>query len=306
MSKVVLITGAYGFVGRYTAKYYKSMDYTVIGAGHGNWDSTEYTLWGIDLWYECDITLDNLLAYAKNVDIIVHCAGSGSVRFSIENPMLDFERTVWTTHFILEYIRKYAKNIKLIYPSSAAVYGLTKQLPIKEETSLNPISPYGLHKKMAEELCKMYAKQYGLSIIIMRLFSVYGDGLKKQLLWDACKKIEKDNNVFWGTGEETRDWIHVKDVAMLMYIAREKANNRCAIVNVASGQNVKIADVLTSLFSSFSTSLKPVFGLEENLGNPEHYLADIQKIRQWGWENTISLKDGIIEYVKWYKKYGKN
>lgn len=303
---VVLITGAHGFIGRYVARYYKDMGYTVIGMGHGIWDQKEYTAWGIDFWYECDITMDNLVSYAKDAEIIVHCAGSGSVGFSVENPMLDFERTVWTTHFVLEYIRRFSKNTKLIYPSSAAVYGLAEQLPIKEDSPLTPISPYGVHKKIVEELCQMYARQYGISVIVMRLFSVYGDGLRKQLLWDACRKLEKSNSVFWGTGTESRDWIHVKEVARLLYMAREKANNKCPILNVGSGQNVRIADVLNYLFSSFKTPLKPEFGGEVNLGNPEHYWANVQQIRQWGWQNKISLEDGIKEYVKWYKKDGKD
>lgn len=306
MSKVVLVTGAYGFIGRYTAKQYKNAGYTVIGMGHGKWESGEYESWGIDAWYSCDITLNNLVAYAKNVNVIVHCAGSGSVGFSIENPMLDFERTVWTTHFILEYIRKYSKYTKLVYPSSAAVYGLTEQLPINEESTLSPISPYGLHKKMAEELCQMYAKQYGVSVIIMRLFSVYGKGLKKQLLWDACQKIKNGNKVFWGTGEETRDWIHVKEVANLLYMAGEKSNSECSILNVASGKNVSIKKVLDKVFNCFGTGLQPSFGGETNLGNPTHYLADIEKIKSWNWTNEVSLENGIEEYVTWYKEGEKD
>jgi Nucleoside-diphosphate-sugar epimerases len=305
MSHIVLVTGAHGFVGRYTARQYKNMGYTVLGMGHGDWKSDELNCWGIDFWYECDITMDNLIAHVKDIEVIVHCAGSGSVGFSIENPMHDFERTVWTTHLVLEYIRKFSPNTKLIYPSSAAVYGNSKILPIKENSELKPISPYGVHKKIAEELCKLYAQQYKLNIIVLRLFSVYGNGLKKQLLWDACRKIKNGQNRFWGTGNESRDWIHIEDVAKIFYIAREKANEDCLIVNIAGGVSVTIKDVLGQLFDYLGVISRPVFGGEVNTGNPLHYLADINILSAWDWEKTIDLDFGIKEYVRWYKLYEK-
>ena len=301
MSKRVLITGAYGFIGRYTAKQYKKMGYMVIGLGHGDWLEDEHTFWGIDFWHSCDITMENLILYAEGIDVIVHCAGSGSVGFSIKNPMLDFERTVSTTQFVLEYIRKYAPKVKLVYPSSAAVYGMVDKLPITTEDDLNPISPYGVHKKIAEELCQLYCKQYNISVAIIRLFSVYGEGLEKQLLWDACKKIEAGNNLFWGTGEETRDWIHVSDVAELLYIASKKANSECIIVNGGSGKNISISKILECLFYFFDSLNKPKFGGEKDIGNPAHYLADIAIITKWGWSPKIDFETGIDQYVQWYK-----
>src|SRR4030095_13057401 len=78
----------------------------------------------------------------------------------------------------------------LIYPSSAAVYGVVKQAPIGESSPIAPVSPYGLHKAMAEELCSTQSKHFGLRCAIVRFFSVYGPGSRKQLLWDLAQKIE--------------------------------------------------------------------------------------------------------------------
>ena len=166
----------------------------------------------------------------------------------------------------------------------------------------NPISPYGVHKNIVEELCDMYAKQYGVHVAVLRLFSVYGNGLKKQLLWDACSKLSQGNNSFWGTGEETRDWVHVSDVARAFLIAGDKASARCPVVNVGTGKAVKIKDVLRILFEVYGAQVLPSFGGEINVGNPKHYVADVDDIMAWGWEPTVSLRQGIEDYVRWYQR----
>ena len=248
--------------------------------------------------------MDSLLSYASDVSIIVHCAGSGSVGFSLSNPMKDFERTVWTTHHVLEYIRTVSPQTRLLYPSSAAIYGDQEALPLTTDMTPNPISPYGVHKSIVEKLCVMYAKQYGVRVAVLRLFSVYGNGLKKQLLWDACRKLSQGISTFWGTGEETRDWVHVSDVAQAFLIAEEKASPECPVVNVGTGHAVKIKDVLGILFEAYGAQEQPSFGGEVNVGNPSHYVADVAAMSEWGWHPSVDLTQGIREYVRWYREYG--
>ena len=300
----VLITGAYGFIGRYTARAYHNAGFYVIGLGHGTCPVSEARTWGFDEWHNADVDMDSLLSYASDVSIIVHCAGSGSVGFSLSNPMKDFERTVWTTHHVLEYIRTVSPQTRLLYPSSAAIYGDQEALPLTTDMTPNPISPYGVHKSIVEKLCVMYAKQYGVRVAVLRLFSVYGNGLKKQLLWDACRKLSQGISTFWGTGEETRDWVHVSDVAQAFLIAEEKASPECPVVNVGTGHAVKIKDVLGILFEAYGAQEQPSFGGEVNVGNPSHYVADVAAMSEWGWHPSVDLTQGIREYVRWYREYG--
>ena len=116
-------------------------------------------------------------------------------------------------------MRLYAKDSQLVIPSSAAVYGQKNEKSISVHDVLNPVSPYGNHKRICETLSKFYSNYYKLRISIIRLFSLYGPGLKKQLLWDACNKIYSGDQIYSGTGLEKRDWIYIEDAINLILLA---------------------------------------------------------------------------------------
>jgi UDP-glucose 4-epimerase len=209
----MLVTGANGFLGRHVALFFARKGHTVLGMGHGEWSREEWEQWGLSAWHRADVTLGTLKQHAGIPSAIVHCAGGGSVSFSIEDPIADFERTVVTTAHVLEYVRLAAPFCRVVYPSSASVYGTVEKLPIREDCHAAPISQYGVHKLMAEQMVASYARQFRTSAAVVRLFSVYGCGLRKQLLWDACRKFANSDHIFMGSGEEVRDWLHVEDAA---------------------------------------------------------------------------------------------
>lgn len=299
----VLITGAYGFLGRYVAKEFKKQEYHVTGMGHGKWYEEEYSKWGIDIWVESTITFETLININQEFDIIVHCGGSGSVGYSKSNPYEDFQKSVQSTLAVLEYIRLRCPNCKFIYPSSVSVQGSLPDQPIQEEFESNPISPYGFHKKIAEELCKSYHVNFGIEAGIVRFFSIYGDGLQKQLLYDACRKLEASNEedvIFFGTGKETRDWIHVTDAAKLVYNFATMVNG-LEIINGGTGIRVEIREVLELLKKEYGTIAEIKFNGKVREGDPKFFWADISKLKKYNWAPTISLKEGINMYVNYYK-----
>jgi UDP-glucose 4-epimerase len=120
---------------------------------------------------------------------IFHFAGGSSVGAAFASPHEDFKRTVGSTAELLEWARQHSPDTPLVAVSSAAVYGAGHEGPIAEDARLNPYSPYGTHKLMMEELCRSYAINFGLPLMLPRLFSVFGPELKKQLLWDTCSKL---------------------------------------------------------------------------------------------------------------------
>lgn len=300
VSKKAIVTGAFGFIGRNISRHLASSGWEVIGLGHGTWSRQEWENWGLTEWHNCDITLNSLCSYAGNPDLIVHCAGSSSVNFSMTHPMQDYQRTVETTINLLEFMRLYAQNSRLVYPSSAAAYGDTEVLPILESAMLKPISPYGVHKVISEQICKSFAQYFEIQVAVVRLFSVYGKGLRKQLLWDACNKIKNDDLHFFGTGNEIRDWIHIDDVVTLLLCAGEHASSDCPIINGATGYGTSVRDILCKTLKLFGVSTELLFSDVNRPGDPTGYVGDITLAMQWGWKPTVPWEKGLQDYIHWY------
>ena len=303
MQKTILITGGLGFLGRSVAKSFKQLGYRVVGIGHQDltlYDSSQSLF---DVWVDADVTLSSLMTLREPFDLILHAAGNGSVGYSLQNPMQDFDKTVRSTAELLEFMRMTESSALLIYPSSAGVYGAKEDRPIKENDALNPISPYGYNKKIVEDLLASYSGAYGMRVAIIRFFSIYGPGLKKQLLWDASVKLRTSSNgmaMFWGTGEETRDWISSEDAAdLVLYIS--KTNERFSIFNGASGLRVTVGETLEMLKSAMYVRTKIVFNGNIREGDPLFYHADISKSLALGWTPSTLLSEGIDSYVRWLR-----
>lgn len=301
MTGSVLITGAYGFIGRHAARRWSEAGWQVRGIGHGSWSREDWRSWGLDDWRATDVNLEALLTYAEEPDLIVHCAGSGSVGFSVAHPYQDFQRTVQTTMAVLEYLRSHAPQARMVMLSSAAVYGLAKELPIPESTPLLPVSPYGVHKRAAEDLCRSYARQFALAVSVVRYFSIYGPGLRKQLFWDACLKLSRGEHQFAGTGEERRDWLHVRDAVELLWIAAKHASAQAPVVNGGTGRSHTVRAALTQLARHFPGSSSPRFGGATRPGDPEGYEADMTAASAWGWSPSVELGTGIQEFADWFR-----
>ena len=203
MDRTALVTGGLGFIGRAAAQKLQADGFRVIGLGHGNRPFDDPGSAGFARWVDGDVSVSALQGLEERFDLVVHCAGNGSVGYSLTHPMEDFAKTVQTTAAVLEYMRLAKSQALLVYPSSAGVYGSKDNIAIHESDALEPISPYGHHKKIAEELLASYSQSHGLRVLVIRFFSVYGAGLTKQLLWDAGARLVAAGDspaVFWGTG----------------------------------------------------------------------------------------------------------
>jgi UDP-glucose 4-epimerase len=302
VTNIALVTGAYGSIGRNVSVALARNGWNVHGIGHGGWNEEDQLAWGVERWVASDVSCDALRRLDIRPDLIVHCAGSGSVGASIASPHQDFCRTVSTTADLLEFVRTECPQAAFVYPSSAAVYGIADSFPIREDSALRPSSPYGVHKLLAEELVREHSRMFKLNTAVVRLFSIYGEGFRKQLLWDACRRILADETKFFGTGFETRDWLHVSDAAELMIRAADHAGPDCPVVNGGSGVAVSVADVVGELFNLMSRTDRPVFCGTERHGDPRDYQADISKAVDWGWYPSIEWRTGLSRYANWFRE----
>ena len=297
----ILITGAGGFIGRHLARRLSAAGHRVTGVGRNAVDSEFCNRWGISHWIQADLSREFSPRQDLQVDAIVHCAGGSEVGLSEKEPSQDFRDTVVSLESMLEYCRRKDKSCSFLYLSSAAVYGAAARMPILETDDIEPVSVYGVHKAVSEQLVQSRASRYGLQAGIIRLFSVYGSGLRKQIFWDACCKASADNNRFFGTGQETRDFLHIDDATSLIEQALRHIGKSCLIVNGGSGEATSIAMLVTAIFRALKSESDPQFALESRSGDPQHYVADIAAAGRLGWQPQQSLENGIRAYVEWFR-----
>lgn len=304
MKSSVYVTGATGFIGAHTAGTCASSGYQVIGIDQVPPRGNGRGSYGIAQFVESPCTLGALEETAKRHGVpiaVVHCAGSASVPVSFQDPRADFLANVSTMLDVLEFARRH-ETVRVVVPSSVAVYGAVSDIPLREGALPRPVSPYGVHKYLSEQLCRSYAANFGVPVVCIRLFSVYGAGLRKQLLWDACNKATSGKFQFFGTGDELRDWLHVSDAARLLRMAVDWASPECPIMNGGTGTGTSIRDILTHLGSLWEPLLFPDFSGQERRGDPFHYVADVERISRLGFRPEVNMHEALAEYVAWFRK----
>ena len=279
----------------------------MVGLGHGAWPAEEASEWGLAFWFNGDVSANNLAEMYTELGKpsgIFHVAGGSSVGAALANPHEDFQRTVGSTADLLEWIRQHCSDVPLIAVSSAAVYGSGHDGLISEDACLTPYSPYGTHKLMMEELCRSYAVNFGLSIVLPRLFSVYGPELKKQLFWDTCKNLATQGEAkLGGSGLELRDWTHVSDVAAALVGLLAFADMTAPTLNIASGRPVSVYEVVTALAHAWLPGSPPriEFSGQSRAGDPYSLCADVGRLGAMGMSCATSVRDGVVEYVQWFR-----
>jgi dTDP-glucose 4,6-dehydratase/UDP-glucose 4-epimerase len=294
----ILIVGSKGFIGSHCKSYF-------IGEKYDVWE-TDIAEDPLNSKYFRIDKEDSNFSRIFNIqcfDICINCSGAANVSDSFIHPENDFVLNVVNVFKILESIRCFSPNCKFINLSSAAVYGNPRILPVKEEDSINPISPYGWHKWQAEILCREYSMIHKISTVVLRIFSVYGDGLKRQLFWDLFQKVKKSDMVeLFGSGNETRDFIYIGDLLKAIEIIIKHSNFDGEAINVSSGVETTIKDAAYILCGYIGSNIKIKFNNNMKEGYPINWRADIDKLLAYGFRNEYPITLGLELTAKWMKE----
>ena len=240
----------------------------------------------------------------QGIEVVFHLAASVGNRRSIEQPINDSEVNVLGTLNVLEAMRHTTAR-KIVFSSSAGIFGELKFLPIREDHPVEPDSPYGASKLAAEKLCLAYSKLYPMEAICLRYFNVYGvnqryDAYGNVVPTFARKLLRGEPLTIYGDGEQTRDFVNVRDVAEANLLAA-MARGTSGAFNIASGTHVTI-NKLARLMGD-ACGLTPVIEYRPpRQGDVCHSMADIAAANAaFGYMPTIDMGTGLNEYMQWAK-----
>lgn len=237
-------------------------------------------------------------------DVCINASGAGSVPYSIERPDEDYRLNSKNVFDILNSISQFNSQCRFLNFSSAAVYGNPESLPVNEKSRTKPLSPYGFHKLISEQICAEFYHLKKIRTCSVRVFSAYGEGLKKQLFWDIYQKAKTGNPVeLFGSGTETRDFVHISDLLVALDCILDKGSFNADIINVASGEATAIETAAQIFMDALGSKSGLKFNNKGKEGDPKHMLADISKVKSYGYSPSMDIHKGLSLYAGWIRKY---
>jgi UDP-glucose 4-epimerase len=299
----VLVTGGAGFIGTHLVRRLAADGADVTVVDDLSAPSARPVPAGVT-WHRLrlpDPRLRTIVSEGR-FDRIYHLAGAAYVPPSIEDPTGDLGNNAGVTLDVLEAVRRGSPATPVVYTSSAAVYGSPTELPISERTPIAPVSPYGVSKYAAEQYVSLYAGLHGLRTASLRLFSVFGPGQRKQVVFDLIAKLaaDPDNLEVIGAGTEMRDFVFVEDVVAAAIAVMERGPLTGEAYNVASGCGITIGELAGHVTDLLGLSPVVSYTGEVRPGDALHWVADITRLRGLGFAPAVSVRDGVRRVAAWY------
>jgi len=303
----IVLTGAAGFIGSHTAEQFLAAGHRVIGVdnfrtGHrrnlsGILNNGNFFLREIDV--AADGALGALVAEYKPA-AIVHLAALVSVQESIANPQLNYRLNIHATQLVAETARQH-RVPRVVFASSAGVYGSNGKLPLKESDETRPISPYGAAKLVSEYLLLNYAETYGFTVRSLRYFNVYGPRQDPTSPYSGVLSLfvrgfsEGKPVAIYGDGWQTRDFIAVNDVAQANVLAATKADLGSGTANICTGQAISLQKILAIFLAHFPTAPSPIYA-PARLGDVMHSFGDPSKAQNdFGFMAETKIEEGLAK-----------
>jgi len=236
----------------------------------------------------------------KNCKVIFHLAAQTSVPFSMENPKEDCEINVVGTLNVLEAARK--AGARMVFASSCAVYGNPEKRPTPETYPTHPIAFYGLTKLLGENYCRFYHESYGLEVVMLRIFNVYGPNCHGAI-YDFLNKLRKtpDKLEVLGTGKQSRDFVYVSDMVDAIIKAATSPTVAGQAVNIGTGTTTSVTELAKMIIDILGLEDVEIYftGGQAWAGDMDITLADNSKAANiLQWKPQVSLREGLKKLIQ--------
>uniref|UniRef100_A0A7C3SPJ7 NAD-dependent epimerase/dehydratase family protein n=1 Tax=Thermofilum pendens TaxID=2269 RepID=A0A7C3SPJ7_THEPE len=294
----VLVTGGAGFIGGHVALSLAERGYEVVVLDNLERSSplllTRLREAGLPVLVGDVRSFHDYGGY----DVVVHAAAYIDVAESVEKPVEYLENNAVATARVAKACAE--SGALMVYMSSAAVYGEPESLPLREDHPTRPISPYGLSKLVGEQVLHVFAKTYGLRYVALRLFNVYGPGQSTAYAGVVSRFVERAARglppVIYGDGLQTRDFVHVRDVARAVHLSVEQGVSN-EVFNIATGRPTTILELARLVCRLAGVEAEPIFE-RPRPGDIKHSYADISKATSLlGYRPAVSLEEGLKELL---------
>lgn len=304
--KTILVTGGAGFVGSHTVEWLLSEGYRVVVADNLSTGLRSNVPAAAELRV-VDVNSHEFLDIVEEVrpEAIVHLAAQVSVARSVRDPGLDAYENIGGTLRVLEAARA-CNVLNFVFSSSAAVYGVPESLPLREEMRTDPVNPYGIAKTAAEAYIRAYCFLYGMRAVVLRFSNVYGprqradaDGGVVAKFLDAV--MNGTPPVFYGDGNQTRDFVYVKDVAVAIARAldylQDAGSAECVTLNISSSRETSLRELYALLGKLVEHVPEPVVAAPRPGDIQRSCLDNRKAIACLNWAPRYSLEEGLRDIM---------
>jgi UDP-glucose 4-epimerase len=305
----ILVTGAAGFIGSHLVDQLAEHDCHLVAVDRRDRDPSRLGARTDRIEpVRMDIAGHEFQRFLadRQFELVFHLAGNAYVPPSVEDPRADFLVNLDATFRMADTLRRRSGSTKLVFTSSAAVYGNPARLPMHEQEPTVPTSPYGVSKLAAERYLAVFSELYGLRCASLRLFSSYGPRQQKQIVFDFMVKLRDnpDELMILGDGSQTRDFVFVTDVVAAALLVAERGPAQGETYNVASGTAHTTRELAAVVAEALD--LKPEFRLSGQVrpGDTQHWRADISRLSALGYTPQVPLPEGVRRTACWFQSAG--